>query len=278
MAPVVVVALLVALGGVRGHRPAARGAAHEAPEFPPAGQVLPFPRAGRHYRGSRRLDEPAREEGGDRGGHPLRAVSFGEGGEGHLAAIASAAIPRGLGDLTRPPSEAVPPAYPVLLVLFQGPIRDDRRRPQFSGLLARVRLVSVAHDHPLQDGPVPDLFARGGKYSLPVEPSLYGLRAVPFGGEAKYPLHDGTFRLVHHQCVAGLVVAEAVRGLHRRYDLALTGLLQLPPPRPLRDLRPLVLGELVEYAVRELPLRALVPRSLSARIFVPCSSNSRRSR
>jgi hypothetical protein len=105
---------------------------------------------------------------------------------------------------------------------------------------------------------VPDLLAGGGGYPLPVEAGLYGLRAEPFGGKAEYLPHDVRLGAVDNQGVAGLVVAEAVGGLHGRYDLALASFLQLPPACPLRDFRPLELGELVEDAVRELALRGIV--------------------
>ena len=54
---------------------------------------------------------------------------------------------------------------------------------------------------------------------------------------------------------AGVVHEAVVRGMDGD-NLALAGLPQLPPPTTLCRFRPLELGELVEYAVRELALRA----------------------
>src|SRR5215217_2521367 len=70
--------------------------------------------------------------------------------------------------------------------------------------------------------------------------------------------NDGHLFRVHFIAFAILSVAKAVvRGMGR-HDLPLLGTPQLPSPRPLRYLGPLELGELVEDAVRQLPLRAIV--------------------
>src|SRR5215207_6538534 len=105
---------------------------------------------------------------------------------------------------------------------------------------------------------MPHLFPGRGRYALAVEPRLYGLRAVPFGGQPEYALHNHSLGFINKKPIASLVVAEAVGRFHRRYYLALPSLLELAPPGPLHDLSSLVLGELVEDAVRELPLRAFV--------------------
>ena len=63
---------------------------------------------------------------------------------------------------------------------------------------------------------------------------------------------------VHLVAVPRLVVAKAVAGRVAADDLALPGLAELPSSAALRRLRPLELGELVEYAVGELALRAVV--------------------
>jgi len=65
--------------------------------------------------------------------------------------------------------------------------------------------------------------------------------------------------LAHQQSVARLVAPESVGDLLRGNDLALAGLAELASPGPLCCLCPLELGELVEDAVCELSLWALVP-------------------
>src|SRR5215207_2668377 len=106
---------------------------------------------------------------------------------------------------------------------------------------------------------MPHLFPGRGRYALAVEPRLYGLRAVPFGGQPEYALHNHSLGFINKKPIAGLVVAEAVRRLHRRYYLALPSLLELTPPGSLHDLSSLVLGELVEDAVGEFPFGAFIP-------------------
>src|SRR5215218_11286456 len=71
------------------------------------------------------------------------------------------------------------------------------------------------------------------------------------------PDHGHVVRL-HLVAVPRLVVAKTVAGRVAADDLALPGLPKLPPSATLGYLRPLVLGELVENSVREIPLRAAV--------------------
>ena len=68
-------------------------------------------------------------------------------------------------------------------------------------------------------------------------------------------LHLGT---VKHDPGAADVPKAMGRFMRTDY-LPLAGLPKLAPPSPLGNLRPLVLGELVEDALRELPLRGVVP-------------------
>src|SRR5215208_5788997 len=105
---------------------------------------------------------------------------------------------------------------------------------------------------------MPHLFAGRRGYALAVEPRLYGLCAAPIGGELEYPLHHSPLWLVDHKRVARLVVPKAIGGLHRRDDLALTSFLEFSSPAPLSELCPLVLGELVKHAIRQLALRGIV--------------------
>src|SRR5215211_5215265 len=69
------------------------------------------------------------------------------------------------------------------------------------------------------------------------------------------PDHGHVSRL-HLVAVPRLVVAKTVPGRVAADDLPLPGLAKLPPAASLRRLRPLELGELVEDAVREIPLWA----------------------
>jgi hypothetical protein len=59
------------------------------------------------------------------------------------------------------------------------------------------------------------------------------------------------------------------------HDLALSGFPYDAALGPLGDLQALVLGELVEDTVGEFALGRVVPLSFRARIWAPCSANSR---
>src|SRR5215210_1060463 len=97
---------------------------------------------------------------------------------------------------------------------------------------------------------MPQLFAGRGRYTLAVELRLDCLCAAPIGGEPEYPLHHPSLWFVDHERVARLVVPKAVRGLHRRDDLALTSFLEFSSPASLSELCPFVLRELVQHAAQ----------------------------
>jgi hypothetical protein len=71
-------------------------------------------------------------------------------------------------------------------------------------------------------------------------------------------MHDQHLGLVDLVAVADLVVLEAVVGPTVHNQLAFTGLAEASASAPLHDLRPLVLGELIEDAVGKLSLRGVV--------------------
>src|SRR5215208_4561976 len=105
---------------------------------------------------------------------------------------------------------------------------------------------------------MPHLFAGRRGYTLSVEPRLDGLCAAPIGGEPEYPLHHLPLWLVDHERVTRLVVPKTVGWLHRRDDLALASFLEFSSPASLSELCPLVLRELVQHAIRQLALGAIV--------------------
>jgi len=97
-------------------------------------------------------------------------------------------------------------------------------------------------------------------YALALEGLEDGVQAMALGAHhAKDAAHIPHLVLVHQQPVAGGVELETVLDAGTGHDLTLAaGLLELSSPGTLAYLRPLVLAELVEDAVRELALRAAV--------------------
>ena len=105
---------------------------------------------------------------------------------------------------------------------------------------------------------VPHRLALRGGHTRGVEAALYGVEPEALGRHAEDLIHDAHLWLVDDQGVFRLVVPEAVPGLPRDIRVALSDPAEHAPPRPLGNLGPLVLGELVEDAVRELTLGCLV--------------------
>src|SRR5215213_11761165 len=123
----------------------------------------------------------------------------------------------------------------------------------------RVRPVGVVEDPALDRALVPVLAPARRWYPFPLQGRVDAVDACAFRPHhAKDAAHHRHLLLVHLVAVPGGVDAKAVGRSVGRYHLALARLLQLAPAAPLHDLRTLVFGELVEDAVREVPLRAAV--------------------
>jgi hypothetical protein len=92
--------------------------------------------------------------------------------------------------------------------------------------------------------------ARGGGDGLAVEPAGDLVQALAAHSQGiEDPTYDAHLRLAYHQALSSPVVGEAVGWPGTPDQLALLNLLVETPPRPLGDLRPLELGELVEDSV-----------------------------
>ncbi len=99
-----------------------------------------------------------------------------------------------------------------------------------------------------------------------------------YGYQSEDIPHSPHIRLIYFVAVPGGVVLEPkIRRGSSKY-FAPSDLSELTPLGPFYCLRSLELRQLVEDTVRELPVRALIPRSLRARILQPCSTNSLRSK
>src|SRR5215211_8469876 len=136
--------------------------------------------------------------------------------------------------------------------------RDDRCGHQFHEFLDGVGSVAVALNHLAQSRLTPPLPAARCRDSLGLQRSLHRPHWHPRGYFLEDALYHAHSSLIHKVARAVLVKPEAVLGRVARDELALAGFPQLPPARPFGCLRTLELGELVQYAVCKLPLRALV--------------------
>src|SRR5829696_3933450 len=151
---------------------------------------------------------------------------------------------------------AVEPPYPV----FPHGLQPGRhlRSQKIRYLLETVRSVDVVSYQPPQNSIIPQRSTLRSRYPFGIQARLYS----PYGDTVRCQpedlVHHPHLRLVDKQTVAGFVEAEAVRGRRPADHMSLTGSPQLPPSTSFGYLDPLVLGELVEDAVRELTLRGIV--------------------
>ncbi|CAA9425778.1 MAG: hypothetical protein AVDCRST_MAG03-2878 [uncultured Rubrobacteraceae bacterium] len=241
---------------VRDHAAPAVSAEQDAPQL-----VEPVARRGRGYAvldpGPRRLDQRPRHPGvrhGDR--DPLLPRLH----HGLLPQPVLAGPVRA--HLRDPLVRGVPPPEPPhavgrLRVEPRGHVGGQVERDLLVGVRAVAVVLDDVPDGPLRP-PAPLLRALGFPGRLGCGHPLAVQRlADPVHGRAlradhaEYPADHLHLRLVDHVPVAPPVVAETVvRGV-ARYQPALPGLLHLPAPAALRDLRPLELRQLVEDAVRE---------------------------
>ena len=150
---------------------------------------------------------------------------------------------------------AVVPLHAILFVRVER--RRDFRRQERGDLLERVRSVCVVVNDLLYHAPIPLRLTRWRRHSFSKQAGVYCVLAKPVCCQPEHLLHHRHLRLANDQSVPRFVVAELV-GRSRHHHPPLPGLAQHATTSPLRDLCPLVLGELVEYAVRELSLRAVV--------------------
>src|SRR5215216_3267301 len=126
--------------------------------------------------------------------------------------------------------------------------------------LKGVRAVHVVV-HNVADGllgPIPG--AGRTPDALTLEDARSGMHRQAFHTDHLEDAPDGVDGLLVDQVVVtGGVKPKAILRKLYGHHLAFACLSELPAPGPLGYLRPLVLGELVEYAVGEFPFRALVP-------------------
>src|SRR5215203_6777348 len=172
------------------------------------------------------------------------------------------AVRLGYGSLSNP--LAVVPLHAILFVRVER--RRHLRRQERGDLLERVRSVRVVIDDLLYHAPVPLRLARGRRHSFSEQAGLYCVLAKPVRCQPEHLLHHCHLRLANDQSVPRFVVAEPV-GRSRHHHPSLPGLAQHATTSPLRDLCPLVLGELVEDAVGQFPLRAVVPTVIKGSNF-----------
>src|SRR5829696_5937435 len=98
-----------------------------------------------------------------------------------------------------------------------------------------------------------------GRNALAFQGTRRAVEALPSAtDQPEDPPDHGHVPRLHLVAVPRLVVAKTVPGRVAADDLPLSGLPELPPSATLGYLRPLELGELVEDAVSELALRAIV--------------------
>jgi hypothetical protein len=159
----------------------------------------------------------------------------------------------------RPP--AVEPPYAVTLVRVEpgGNLGPYQR----GDLVEGARLIHViTNDAVADEGRVPPLHAAVSAIrqldTFSGEPLSYGVQGQTVRDHDEDAPYNGHGLRVYLIAVSGIVVPEAVVDTVIGYNLSLSSLAQLATPRPLRGLRPLVLGELVKDAVSKLTLRTLI--------------------
>src|SRR5215204_522088 len=122
-----------------------------------------------------------------------------------------------------------------------------------------MRPVNIVQDRDPEERPVPALPASRSRYALAFEGLEDGVHSAALGANhTEDTPHDSHLVLINEQPVARLVEFETVLYAGTGHDLTLPGLLELASPTTLTYLRPLVLAELVQDAVRELALGTIV--------------------
>src|ERR687890_630914 len=150
---------------------------------------------------------------------------------------------------------AVVPLHAILFVRVER--RRNFRHQERGDLPERVRTIRVVVNNLLYHAPVPLRLTRRRRHSFSEQAGLKPVLAQTVPRQPKHLLHHRHLRLANDKGVPRFVVAEPV-GRFRHYHPSLPGLAQHATTGPLRDLCPLVLGKLVEDAVRELALRGVV--------------------
>src|SRR5918997_5205397 len=126
-------------------------------------------------------------------------------------------------------------------------------------LLEAVGFVNVVHDEGSYGAPVPVLATARRRHAFGVKCPLYAVHGHPLcAGHLEDSPHDGHGPFIDLVTVASAVEPEPIVGAASRNDLTLLGLTQLSAPGSLGGFGALVLRELVEDAVRGLPLRRSV--------------------
>src|SRR5215217_5886984 len=143
----------------------------------------------------------------------------------------------------------------------------------------RVRPVGVVENPALERAPVPVLAAARRRYPFPPQSLVDAVDACAFRPHhAKDAAHHRHLLLVHLVAVPGGVDAKAVGRPVGRYHLPSRAFLSLPRRLLSTTLARSYLASWSRMPSVSSPSGLSSPRSLRARILVPYSSNSRRSR
>src|SRR5688500_6652599 len=117
-------------------------------------------------------------------------------------------------------------------------------------LLEAVGFVNVVHDEGSYGAPVPVLATAGRRHAFGVKCPLYAVHGHPLCvGHLEDSSHDAHGQFIDLVTVASAIDPDPIVGAAPRDDLILLGLTQLFAPGSLGYFGPLVLAELVEYAV-----------------------------